>query len=857
MTDRPSRLLTAALRYAELGFAVFPVRPGGKRPITANGFHDATTDHVVIEAWWRDTPDANIGLPCGPNGLLVLDVDCHDGGADGRDTLARLCGEPNPDLGTPTARTGGGGIHFVFALPEWPDWKAPRSAGPGLDVQVAGYIVAAPSQHESGKPYTWQFGRGLLDIKPAPVPAWLEAAIRRPEPDYAPLPGEDRPYYTDQSEADTAREALDYIPEQYADDYHGWVRVGMALHSAGVTCAEWDEWSKQSEKWEHGACEKKWRTFEPGGGVGIGTLIDLAREGEPDFLRPGWQEVRAARRGANQQSTPRRAKPPAPRVAQAGRDGQDGPADTEPTLPTIVANGRDLPELLAEAIAATCRANRPPRIMMRQDALVEVGQDERGRAVIRPLPPHGLRLRMTEAAVWVSVSQGRGGERKSTPAVPSEHVVQAALSPQAREKWTVPPLEVVTETPTLRPDGTVITEPGYDPATRLFYAPPPGLEVPPIPTHPQQAEARAALHTVAGLFDDFPFESQADRANLLALLLTPIVRPAISRAVPLILLDAPQQGTGKSLIADVTQLIAMGYIAADAAPANDNDDEWRKRLFSVLLSGNAVINFDNLEGRLRAPALAMALTTPDFRDRIMGTQTTVSLPVRVTWIATGNNIQLGGDLARRCVRCRLDARTDRPWERSGFKHDDLKGYVRANRGALLAALLTAARGWYAAGRPKAAGLPRMGEYAEWVNIVGGVLAFCGVEGFLETQEVLYTEADSDAADWLAFLDAWHAWNPHPVTAREVCDAVGEATQATTRLDFGGTTDAALADLADAVPEVIMGADGRINTKRLGSQLKTLVGRRYGPDGLRVERAGQDGHAKALRYRACRDTPDEE
>ena len=64
VADEPT-LAAAALRYANLGIPVFPCVPGGKQPLTPNGFHDATSVARVVHAWWQRTPDANIGLPTG------------------------------------------------------------------------------------------------------------------------------------------------------------------------------------------------------------------------------------------------------------------------------------------------------------------------------------------------------------------------------------------------------------------------------------------------------------------------------------------------------------------------------------------------------------------------------------------------------------------------------------------------------------------------------------------------------------------------------------------------------------------------------------------------------------------------
>ena len=92
---RHKELLDAAIEYASQGFPVFPCRPGGKEPLTARGFKDATTVRREIENWWRfRCPGANIGLPI-PEGILVVDIDSDE-------ALNRLRAE---DLEFPTTLT--------------------------------------------------------------------------------------------------------------------------------------------------------------------------------------------------------------------------------------------------------------------------------------------------------------------------------------------------------------------------------------------------------------------------------------------------------------------------------------------------------------------------------------------------------------------------------------------------------------------------------------------------------------------------------------------------------------------------------------------------------------------------------
>src|SRR5262249_8595679 len=168
----PHDLLTAALRYAELGLSVVPVHSingdswcsckdgksctsPGKHPRTQNGIRDATRDPTEIERFWSKWPDANIGIATGPaSGIAVIDIDPRNGGLETFENL-------EADLGrlpkTPMAWTGGDGAHLMFNLPQIAVSKA--GAGPGVDVLGDGcMMVAPPSRHVSGDRYSWEEG---------------------------------------------------------------------------------------------------------------------------------------------------------------------------------------------------------------------------------------------------------------------------------------------------------------------------------------------------------------------------------------------------------------------------------------------------------------------------------------------------------------------------------------------------------------------------------------------------------------------------------------------------------------------------------------------------------------------------
>src|SRR5439155_1740787 len=254
--------------------------------------------------------------------------------------------------------------------------------------------------------------------------------------------------------------------------------------------------------------------------------------------------------------------------------------------------------------------------------------------------------------------KGKKG-RVITPCAPPTEVVQDILAAGA---WPFPPLGAVAEVPVLRPAGSVFARPGYDLATRLVYRPPAGLLVPDIPDDPTDAERADALEALLDVIRDFPFVDAASRANTLALLLTPLLRPAIEGEVPLALIDKPKRGTGASLVAQVITGIALGT-DTDLTTAPTDDEEWRKKILAALMAGATIMFFDNVEHPLTSPSLAAALTSPDFTDRILQRSEIAKVPQRATWIATGNNIRVGGDLVRRCYWIRLDAGVARPWQR--------------------------------------------------------------------------------------------------------------------------------------------------------------------------------------------------
>ena len=144
-TGSSSTMLTHARQWARGGWRVFPLHPGGKTPLTAHGFKDASRDEAVITGWWTQYPEANIALATG-DGVVVLDID-RKNGKDGFASLAEA-GVDLATINTYTVHSPSGGAHLYFH-PAAPVKSRVDVLGKGSGVDIrgeGGYIVVPPSQ---------------------------------------------------------------------------------------------------------------------------------------------------------------------------------------------------------------------------------------------------------------------------------------------------------------------------------------------------------------------------------------------------------------------------------------------------------------------------------------------------------------------------------------------------------------------------------------------------------------------------------------------------------------------------------------------------------------------------------------
>jgi hypothetical protein len=424
------------------------------------------------------------------------------------------------------------------------------------------------------------------------------------------------------------------------------------------------------------------------------------------------------------------------------------PAAPRPDRPLIRVSG-DLPEMAEAAWSALTAANDPPILFRRGPVPVRLEQDHAMWST-RLLTADRLRHHLARASRWERVERTKKGERWLETLPPVAVVLDLLATPAS----PLPPLDRIVTVPTFAPSGRLRVRPGYDPEGHVYYAPPEALVLPSIPVHPDAAAVRAARHLLQeDLLGEFPFTSAAERAHALALILQPFVRELVDGPTPLYLAESPQVGTGKTLLVTTALWPALGRPAAAMTEGRD-EDEWRKRITAKLLASADVVFLDNLRQRLDAAALAAAITATVYEDRILGRSEVEAVPVRCLWVASGNNPVLSLELVRRAVRIRLDAKTEEPWTRAGFRHP-LPAWAQAERGALIAAALTLAQAWLGAGRPAYDG-PTLGMFEAWSRVLGGILVHAGVPGFPGNRDDFLQAADPEGAEVRAFLAAWWA-----------------------------------------------------------------------------------------------------
>ncbi len=511
--------------------------------------------------------------------------------------------------------------------------------------------------------------------------------------------------------------------------------------------------------------------------------------------------------------------------------------DSRPTLFSFAHHGRSFrlvrsPERVEVVQGRLAGATESALGILRKDPAVfdfggQVVLVENGRML--PLDEHSLGYYIA-GGVQFWQNRKAGGELIAVNLDPPARLVRQILSLGSRRQ--LKPLTAIVTAPTIRTDGSMLTSPGYDLRTSLLVAV--EEEAFEVPLAPARDEITRALSNLLHPFESFPLVDALARGGLLAALLTAVARPALPTA-PAFAMDAPVQGSGKTLLASCVSALATGY-PPEVWPhtASRDDEETRKRLFAALRDGTTALIWDNVTGIFDSAALAAAITAPVLRDRVLGRSESLSIPNRALLLLTGNNLCPAGDLSRRIITIRIDPGTDAPFARQ-FDLDPLD-YVLHHRIDLACSALVLIRGWLTSGAARAEG--RMASFEVWDDLVRQTVCWIGTEiapgAFDDPLDLVRRAqgADPEQESLFALLQALDTiFASSSFTARDVCQRSSQA-----RADPNATSDEkALAEtLAD------LGGDRSLaSTKSVGRVLKFREGRIV--SGLRLlSRPGRSG-----------------
>lgn len=825
------RMIDAALALARRGFRVVPLHvpvdgacscdnptcrgSAGKHP-RINGWQDrATNNEQAVAIWWQKWPSANVGIAMGGSGRLVaIDVD----GEVGRATLAHYEKRNDSLPPTLTARSGreDGGEHRIFRVPDDLDLDAipngvgnKRSRHPGIDIRSdGGQIVAPPSLHYTGRRYAWIDASAEI----ADLPTWLHELVTRPEKEQQPqVPRSpaDVPYV---ERVKRASAYLAKIPGAIEGQQGGTATFVAAMKVGPGFCL--DEHTTLEIMREFNArCVPPW---EP---------KDLERKVREAFQKGAftWGDLLRAEPERPRKPEPFRQRPPVspPIDPPDAGGGDDGDAyDDRPVI--------ELTTELDENILAACNVlRRDPNMYQRDGQLVHVirvaeadgASEVRLQAVgtpqIRPMATATLAGRLTRCARFVKFD-ARAEELK--PKIPPQNLVMAV---SAAGEWPgVRPLTGLIETPTMRPDGSLVSDPGYDAPTGYVLMP--SAEFLDVPEAPSQADANAALAELCEVWCDFPWASDAARYVPIAALLTLLARPAIAGSCPAFVFDASTPGSGKTLCADAVAAIALGREAARMTWPPD-EVELEKVLGAYALRGAALISFDNITSTFGGGPLDRVLTATDKVElRVLGKSEVPSLRWRSVIMASGNNIALGPDTTRRVLVARMEPNVERPEDRTSFKHPRLIEWVSQERPRLVRAALTILRAYVGSGRPEMSVAP-WGSFEAWRALIASAIVFAGGPDVSGCRSRGEGEHDPDTAALRTILLQWPMLSSQGISAKGAVDVLYPVD----RLRGNAPPDG-FNSLREAIEAMVHTMPGKPpSPNRLGHKLRHFRGRIVG------------------------------
>jgi Bifunctional DNA primase/polymerase, N-terminal len=739
----------------------------GKHPIAKSWQSKiASRDELLDQlARLKFTPNVGVVLGRQPSDHYLLAVDVDD--LPRFAVLEQELG-PLPD----TARCDSGrGYRLIYELPHSIDTSNVVNVTgllgePGVDVKIkAGQVVVAPSLHASGRRYVWSRAGAV-----APLPmAWALEIVTQPKPPEWASKYTPSTLYKDNRARSRAEK---YLESALTGNARVIAACGVGMRNSTLfklACRMFEMCAslQLSRSWDHVYSELL--SAAKASGLHESEVRGTLDSADKRIRESGKIQIPVVL----QDPDPTRPTVPPPALDDVDRTTEPAPPPEEGWAPLPAFSSTGLPIIRitsnTDAIvsAAEVVLHKAGNIFQREGQLVFIARvlrdgsndyvdEEIDRPVpgsspqIRSMTNYVIKRRLSKVAIfqrWVDSSQ-----RYKPVSAPDDMVGNIHDSGE----WPrVDVLDGIIETPIMRNDGVIVQGYGYDAKTKYVYMP--NETFPTIRDEDcTQQNAKWAFGLLSEVFEDFPYVNASHRSVPVAAILTLMARPAIAGSVPAFLFDASTRGSGKTLQTDAIATVVTGRGAPRMNYTSD-EIELEKILGGYAIKGSQFVCLDNVPPNrpFGGGPMDRILTARDKVElRLLGHNDIVALAWRAVIMATGNNMSLFGDTARRSLMARLEPGDEKPELRTKFKHDDLLAWVRAQRPRLVGAALLILRAYWRAGRP-AMGCARWGSFEEWSRLIPNAIMFAGGADPTKARPECDEDVDTETRSIRYFIKTMH------------------------------------------------------------------------------------------------------
>ncbi|HEV2174553.1 MAG TPA: hypothetical protein VGR71_13345, partial [Nitrospira sp.] len=277
--------------------------------------------------------------------------------------------------------------------------------------------------------------------------------------------------------------------------------------------------------------------------------------------------------------------------------------------------------------------------------------------------------------------------------------------------------------PVFRTDGMIELLPdGYDfPSKTLTIS---------TVSYPEDMPLAVAVETIDDLFSEFSFadgaRSKAVAIAALVGLFAPQLLPEGSLR-PCIIVTKNAEGAGATTLVACAVVPIIGKLPTGVKP--NDEDEIRKTLTTAVREGRSVILLDNEKSQLSSASLEAFITSPNWQDRLLGTNQSIIAPNLATVFVTANGCKVDGDMRRRSLIVELHLEAERAEDRH-FRRPLDQAMLLALRSRILGACWSLIRNWLALGKPAPA--RSHSAFPGWAKIIGGIVEAAGYGCPLDT-----------------------------------------------------------------------------------------------------------------------------